>query len=84
MCVSQEMMDEYLRALRLPGTPVRTFRLRAVLLRAMEQDLTFEELADGEAFFTYSEYVFTQNIPTISAVCSIWFYISAHASFLLE
>ena len=47
-------MEEYFRALRTPGTPVRTFRLRAVLFPAMEHDLTSEELADGEAFFTFS------------------------------
>ena len=50
----QEMMDEYFRALRQPGTPLRSFRLRAVLFPAVEHDLTSEELADAAAFFTYS------------------------------
>ena len=46
------MFEEYRRALRQPATPVRTFRLRAVLFPAVEQTLTEEELADGTKFFT--------------------------------
>ena len=46
------MFEEYRRALRQPATPVRTFRLRAVLFPAVEQTLTEEELADGTEFFT--------------------------------
>ncbi len=49
---AQEMFEEYRRALRQPATPVRTFRLRAVLFPAVEQTLTEEELADGTEFFT--------------------------------
>ena len=48
----QEMFAEYFRALRQPATPVRTFRLRAVLFPAVEQSMTEEELADGAEFFT--------------------------------
>ena len=46
------MFEEYRRALRQPATPVRTFRLRAVLFAAVEQTLTGEELADGAEFFS--------------------------------
>lgn len=41
----QELYDEYLRALRLPGTPVKTFRLRLFLFPAAEDAYTPEDLA---------------------------------------
>lgn len=42
---SQELFDEYQRALRLPGTPIKTFRLRLFLFPAAEDPFTPEELA---------------------------------------
>lgn len=41
----QELFDEYQRALRLPGTPIKTFRLRLFLFPAAEDPFTSEELA---------------------------------------
>lgn len=40
----QELFDEYFRALRLPGTPIKTFRLRLFLFRAAEVPYTPEDL----------------------------------------
>lgn len=39
-----ELFDEYSRALRLPGTPIKTFRLRLFLFRAAEVPYTPEDL----------------------------------------
>lgn len=50
----QEMLEEYQRGLRIPGTPIKTFRLRVLLFRASEEPFTPEELADGEQFFSRS------------------------------
>jgi hypothetical protein len=50
----QEMLDEYHRGLRIPGTPIKMFRLRVLLFRAAEEPFTPEELADGEQFFSRS------------------------------
>ncbi len=52
MCVPQEMLDEYQRGLRIPGTPIKTFRLRVLLFPAAEEPFTPEEIADGEIFFS--------------------------------
>lgn len=41
----QELFHEYWRALRLPGTPVKTFRLRLFLFPAAEDPYTPEDLA---------------------------------------
>lgn len=54
MCVPQEMLDEYQRGLRIPGTPIKTFRLRVLLFPAAEEPFTPEEIADGEFFFSRS------------------------------
>ena len=40
----QELFDEYFRALKLPGTPVKTFRLCLFLFRAAEVPYTLEDL----------------------------------------
>eukprot|EP00873_Tetraselmis_striata_P014748 jgi/Tetstr1/435012/TSEL_023983.t1 len=40
----QEMFDEYMRALSMPGTPVKTFRLRVFLFRAQEDVYMPEKL----------------------------------------
>jgi hypothetical protein len=48
------MLDEYHRGLRIPGTPIKMFRLRVLLFRAAEEPFTPEELADGEQFFSRS------------------------------
>lgn len=53
----QEMLEEYQRGLRIPGTPIKTFRLRVLLFRASEEPFTPEELADGEEFFSRSRYI---------------------------
>ncbi|KAG7667905.1 hypothetical protein Ndes2526B_g01686 [Nannochloris sp. 'desiccata'] len=39
-----ELFDEYFRALRLPNTPIKTFRLRLFLFRAAEVPYTPEDL----------------------------------------
>ena len=46
-----ELCGEYFRALRTPGTPVRTFRLRLFLFPAAEEPLTPEDLALVEAIY---------------------------------
>ena len=51
------MLDEYQRGLRIPGTPIKMFRLRVLLFRASEEPFTPEELADGEQFFSRSRYL---------------------------
>lgn len=43
--VSQELFGEYRHALRLPGTPIKTFRLRLFLFPAAEEPVTPEDLA---------------------------------------
>ncbi|KAK9829327.1 hypothetical protein WJX72_005201 [[Myrmecia] bisecta] len=50
----QEMFDEYWRSLRLPGTPVKSFRIRVYLFPAEEEELTAEELQEGTVFFRSS------------------------------
>ncbi|KAK9826720.1 hypothetical protein WJX81_001147 [Elliptochloris bilobata] len=50
----QEMFEEFFRALKVPGTPVKTFRLRVVLFPAAEEPMTPEELADAQHFFSTS------------------------------
>jgi len=52
----QEMFEEFFRALKVPGTPVKTFRLRVVLFPAAEEPMTPEELADAQHFFSTSRY----------------------------
>ncbi len=47
----QEMFDEHARALRMPNTPVKLFRMRVFLFSASEDPLTAEERADAEKFF---------------------------------
>lgn len=42
---SQELYDEYFRALKLPGTPIKTFRIRLFLFKAAEEPYTPEDLA---------------------------------------
>ena len=51
---AQEMFEEFFRALKVPGTPVKTFRLRVVLFPAAEEPMTPEELADAQHFFSTS------------------------------
>lgn len=48
----QELFDEYARALRLPGTPVKTFRLRVFLFRAAEDPLTPEDIAAADKYLS--------------------------------
>jgi hypothetical protein len=53
------MFEEYMRGLRVPGTPIRTFRLRVFLFGVVEvpysvdETMTAEELADAHSFFNY-------------------------------
>ena len=54
--LSQEMLDEYQRGLHIPGTPIKTFRLRVFLFPALDEPFTPEEIADGEQFFSLSRY----------------------------
>jgi hypothetical protein len=62
-----ELYGEYFRALRQPGTPIRTFRLRLFLFRAAEDPYTPEDIAaearymellpgddDGKHFLNFS------------------------------
>lgn len=55
----EEMFEEYMRGLRVPGTPIRTFRLRVFLFGVVEvpysvdETMTAEELADAHSFFNY-------------------------------
>lgn len=46
----QELFGEYHHALRLPGTPIKTFRLRLFLFPAAEEPVTPEDLA----FYSHS------------------------------
>ena len=48
------MFEEFFRALKVPGTPVKTFRLRVLLFPAAEEPMTPEELADAQHFFSTS------------------------------
>lgn len=48
------MFEEFFRALKVPGTPVKTFRLLVVLFPAAEEPMTPEELADAQHFFSAS------------------------------
>lgn len=43
----EELFDEYVRALCLPGTPVKTFRLRMFLFPASEDPYTPEDMAQA-------------------------------------
>ena len=51
---AQEMFEEFFLALKVPGTPVKTFRLRVLLFPAAEEPMTPEELADAQHFFSTS------------------------------
>ena len=59
----QEMFDEYQRGLAVPGTPIRTFRLRVLLFAVVEvpysvgDPFTPEEIQDGRDFFARSRRV---------------------------
>lgn len=44
----KEMFEEYFRGLRMPGTPVKTFRLRVFLFPAEEEPFTPEDILDGQ------------------------------------
>ncbi|GAB4816617.1 hypothetical protein N2152v2_003663 [Parachlorella kessleri] len=48
----QELFDEYARALRMPGTPVKTFRMRVFLFRAAEDPLTPEDIVAGDRYLS--------------------------------
>lgn len=56
----QEMFEEYQRGLAVPGTPIRTFRLRVLLFSVVEvpysvgEPFTPEEIQDGHDFFARS------------------------------
>lgn len=58
----QEMFDEYQRGLAVPGTPIRTFRLRVLLFAVVEvpysvgDPFTPEEIQDGRDFFARSRW----------------------------
>ncbi len=39
----QELYDEYLQAMRRPGTQVRTFRVKIFLFPALQDELDTEE-----------------------------------------
>lgn len=41
-CPTQEMYDEYVQALRRPGTPVKTFRIKVFLFPALQDELDTE------------------------------------------
>lgn len=59
-CLLQEMFEEYQRGLAVPGTPIRTFRLRVLLFSVVEvpysvgEPFTPEEIQDGHDFFARS------------------------------
>lgn len=54
------MFEEYQRGLAVPGTPIRTFRLRVLLFSVVEvpysvgEPFTPEEIQDGHDFFARS------------------------------
>ncbi len=64
------MQDEYQRGLQVPGTPIKTFRLRVFLFPALDEPFTPEEIADGEQFFSRSRYESATRCYAVGTSCA--------------
>lgn len=64
-----------MRGLRIPGTPIRTFRLRVFLFGVVEvsysvgEPMTPEELADAHSFFNYPPDRYATSVSHLLSLC---------------
>ena len=53
LVLMQELVEDYLAHLQLPGTPRKTFRIKVFVFMAAEEPLTPDEILEGQHFFRW-------------------------------
>jgi len=64
--LQQELVEDYLAHLQLPGTPRKTFRIKVFVFMAAEEPLTPDEIMEGQHFFRCG-CALSMHIPTACA-----------------